>query len=164
VQGWLLGPSPLSRFNSCHLRPSLQVQSQVRAGGHHCPGSVGRMLKVSRLFGLVPLVPVFSSVQLSFVDLAGSEKNKQSGATETRLTEAIYINESLTALQDVTIALNRGDPHIPYRNHKLTMLLSDSLGGNSRTLMFANVSPGGEQPGGDPELPGVRSPPPVPSY
>jgi len=80
-------------------------------------------------------------VQLSFVDLAGSERVKKSGSSGSQLKEAQSINKSLSALGDVISALSSGGQHIPYRNHKLTMLMSDSLGGNAKTLMFVNVSP-----------------------
>jgi hypothetical protein len=80
-------------------------------------------------------------VQLSFVDLAGSERIKKSGSSGSQLKEAQSINKSLSALGDVISALSSGGQHIPYRNHKLTMLMSDSLGGNAKTLMFVNVSP-----------------------
>lgn len=79
--------------------------------------------------------------KLSFVDLAGSERIKKSGSSGNQLKEAQSINKSLSALGDVISALSSGSQHIPYRNHKLTMLMSDSLGGNAKTLMFVNVSP-----------------------
>ncbi|XP_021300888.1 kinesin-like protein KIN-14E isoform X1 [Herrania umbratica] len=79
--------------------------------------------------------------KLSFVDLAGSERVKKSGSVGDQLKEAQSINKSLSALGDVISALSSGSQHIPYRNHKLTMLMSDSLGGNAKTLMFVNVSP-----------------------
>jgi Kinesin motor domain len=85
-------------------------------------------------------------LQLSFVDLAGSERVKKSGVAGNQLKEAQSINKSLSALGDVIGALSSENgsgsaKHIPYRNHKLTMLMSDSLGGNAKTLMFVNVSP-----------------------
>lgn len=57
------------------------------------------------------------------------------------MKEAQAINKSLSALGDVISSLATGTGHVPYRNHKLTMLMSDSLGGNAKTLMFVNVSP-----------------------
>ncbi|KAM0878406.1 hypothetical protein ACQ4PT_034896 [Festuca glaucescens] len=83
----------------------------------------------------------YSRGKLSFVDLAGSERVKKSGSAGKQLKEAQSINKSLSALADVIGALSSDGQHIPYRNHKLTMLMSDSLGGNAKTLMFVNVSP-----------------------
>ncbi|CAI5998428.1 unnamed protein product [Closterium sp. NIES-65] len=75
--------------------------------------------------------------KLSFVDLAGSERVKKSRSEGEQLREAQSINKSLSALGDVISALAQGGGHIPYRNHKLTMLMSDSLGGNAKTLIYA---------------------------
>merc|ERR1719199_996425 len=55
--------------------------------------------------------------------------------------ETIEINRSLTALGDVVAALRKGQKQVPYRNHKLTQLMQDSLGGSAKTLMFVNCSP-----------------------
>jgi len=79
--------------------------------------------------------------KLTLVDLAGSERVDKSGAVGDVLKEAQSINKSLSALGDVISALTTGQQHIPYRNHPLTMLMSDSIGGNAKTLMFVNTSP-----------------------
>ncbi|KAJ1388898.1 Spindle pole body-associated protein Vik1/Cik1, microtubule binding domain [Sesbania bispinosa] len=92
-------------------------------------------------FVSIHLHKILLNYQLSFVDLAGSERVKKSGSTGSQLKEAQSINKSLSALGDVISALSSGGQHTPYRNHKLTMLMSDSLGGNAKTLMFVNVSP-----------------------
>uniref|UniRef100_A0A8C8DI21 Kinesin-like protein n=1 Tax=Oryzias sinensis TaxID=183150 RepID=A0A8C8DI21_9TELE len=80
--------------------------------------------------------------KLHLVDLAGSERQRKSGATDQRLKEAAKINISLSTLGNVISALIDGkSTHIPYRNSKLTRLLQDSLGGNSKTMMCANIGP-----------------------
>lgn len=80
--------------------------------------------------------------KLHLVDLAGSERQAKTGATGQRLKEATKINLSLSTLGNVISALVDGkSTHIPYRNSKLTRLLQDSLGGNSKTAMIANIGP-----------------------
>ncbi|XP_075527900.1 kinesin-like protein 31E isoform X1 [Dermacentor variabilis] len=84
------------------------------------------------------------TAKFHFVDLAGSERLKRTGATGDRAKEGISINCGLLALGNVISALgdaSRKVLHVPYRDSKLTRLLQDSLGGNSRTLMIACVSP-----------------------
>ncbi|CAE7366356.1 KIN4A [Symbiodinium natans] len=85
----------------------------------------------------------YVTAKFHLVDLAGSERAKRTGAVGSRFKESIAINSGLLALGNVISAL--GDPakrgiHVPYRESKLTRLLQDSLGGNSRTVMIACVS------------------------
>eukprot|EP00941_MAST-03F_sp_MAST-3F-sp1_P005328 g5328.t1 len=79
--------------------------------------------------------------KLTLVDLAGSERADRTGATGEGAKEALAINKSLSALGNVINALTTNQKHIPYRNSNLTMLMRDSIGGNSKTLMFVNISP-----------------------
>ncbi|XP_029126715.1 kinesin-like protein KIN-4C [Cajanus cajan] len=84
--------------------------------------------------------------KLHLVDLAGSERAKRTGADGLRLKEGIHINKGLLALGNVISALGdekkrKEGGHVPYRDSKLTRLLQDSLGGNSKTVMIACVSP-----------------------
>nr|XP_018685480.1 PREDICTED: kinesin-like protein KIN-1 isoform X3 [Musa acuminata subsp. malaccensis] len=81
------------------------------------------------------------------VDLGGSERLLKTGATGQTLDEGRAINLSLSALADVIAALRRRRDHIPYRNSKLTQLLSDSLGDGSKVLMIVHVSPGEDDAG-----------------
>lgn len=78
---------------------------------------------------------------LFLVDLAGSERVKKSEVAGDHLKEAGHINKSLSALGNVMEALDRKASHVPYRDSKLTYLLQDSLGGNSRTMMVVAVTP-----------------------
>jgi kinesin family member 5 len=82
--------------------------------------------------------------QLYLADLAGSERVWKTGADGDRLDEAKYINKSLLALGQVISALADEDKkHVPYRDSKLTRLLQNSLGGNSRTALVITLSPSG---------------------
>ncbi|XP_033029592.1 kinesin-like protein KIF17 isoform X5 [Lacerta agilis] len=82
------------------------------------------------------------AAKLNLVDLAGSERQSKTGAVGERLKEATKINLSLSALGNVISALADGRcRHVPYRDSKLTRVLQDSLGGNTKTLMVACLSP-----------------------
>ncbi|GFO03552.1 kinesin-like protein [Plakobranchus ocellatus] len=114
-----------------------------------------------RLEGANSITGESSKGLLNLVDLAGSERVKDSGSEGQRLVEAQSINKSLSnlgnvimslgnkvsislttiILGNVIMSLGNKEKHIPYRNSKLTYLLQNSLGGNSKTLMFVNVSP-----------------------
>ncbi|XP_053677042.1 kinesin-like protein KIF13A [Anopheles nili] len=95
--------------------------------------------------------------RVSLVDLAGSERAVKTGAVGDRLKEGSNINKSLTTLGLVISKLadstggggasggggggKNKDKFVPYRDSVLTWLLKDNLGGNSRTVMLATLSP-----------------------
>jgi kinesin family protein 18/19 len=88
--------------------------------------------------------------KLSLIDLAGSERASNTNNRGIRMVEGANINKSLLSLGNCINALceqtKQGanankNAHIPYRDSKLTRLLKDSLGGNCRTVMIANISP-----------------------
>ena len=80
--------------------------------------------------------------KLYLVDLAGSEKISKTGAQGQTLEEAKNINKSLTTLGKVIVALtDKKASHVPYRESKLTRILSESLGGNSKTCLIVTCSP-----------------------
>lgn len=80
---------------------------------------------------------------LNLIDLAGSERASRTKATGTRLREAGHINQSLMSLGTVISQLSKNSQakHIPYRDSKLTRLLSASLGGNALTALVCCISP-----------------------
>ena len=83
-----------------------------------------------------------SSFKINFIDLAGSERIKKTGATGERFKESVSINSGLLALSKVIMTLSENNPknYVPYRDSKLTRLLKDSLNGNSITLIIACIS------------------------
>ena len=78
--------------------------------------------------------------KLHIVDLSGSEKPSKTDLSGIRMTEALNINVSLFYLEQVIIEINNKSSYIPYRNSMMTMCLRDSLGGNCKTRMIANLS------------------------
>lgn len=78
---------------------------------------------------------------LYLIDLAGSERVRKSEVEGKAMKEAQHINKSLSALGNVMEALDRKSSHVPYRDSKLTYLLQNSLGGNSRTMMIVAACP-----------------------
>jgi len=98
----------------------------------------------SEMFDPEDDLPIIKQGKISFVDLAGNERVKETKQTGEALTESQNINKSLLTLGNCISAL--GDPkkrggHIPYRESKLTKLLADSIGGEGFTLMIACISP-----------------------
>ena len=97
---------------------------------------VARRVYVMYFFSIGTLTSVRLDLgKLSLIDLAGSEKQSKTGATGDRLKEAQAINTSLSALGNVISALSSGEKFIPYRDNKLTQLMSDSLGGNAKVRL-----------------------------
>ncbi|XP_052386378.1 kinesin-like protein KIF28 [Carassius gibelio] len=106
----------------------------------------------SHMLIIIQLKQIFSKECITkqsniyLVDLAGSERQRSSGSEADRLKEGTAINLSLTTLGNVIsaladMALGKKVVHIPYRDSVLTKLLQSALGGNSRTVMIATLSP-----------------------
>merc|ERR1711963_1122830 len=102
--------------------------------------------------GFIDGLPTETVSKIHLVDLAGSEGANATGASGQRLKEGAHINKSLVTLGSVISALAEagskvasskpsGKAFIPYRDSVLTWLLKDSLGGNSKTIMIATISP-----------------------
>eukprot|EP00439_Symbiodinium_sp_Y106_P076875 s2706_g15.t4 len=103
--------------------------------------SRSHLILIIRVVGVNKQTEQKLSGKILLCDLAGSERLKKSDVSGDAQKEAIEINKSLTALGDVMESLVKGAAHVPYKNHKLTQVMSDALGGTSKTLMFVNCSP-----------------------
>lgn len=123
-----------------HLRQLMSIAKMNRAtastSGNERSSRSHAVTRIE-LIGTHKIKEEISVGTINLVDLAGSESPK----TSLRMNETKNINRSLSELTNVILALLQKQDHIPYRNSKLTHLLMPSLGGNSKTLMFINVSP-----------------------
>eukprot|EP00933_Yihiella_yeosuensis_P043638 TRINITY_DN3854_c0_g2_i2.p1 TRINITY_DN3854_c0_g2~~TRINITY_DN3854_c0_g2_i2.p1 ORF type:complete len:167 (-),score=32.15 TRINITY_DN3854_c0_g2_i2:294-737(-) len=116
-------------------------QQQRKATAMNSDSSRGHLVLIIQIVSVNRETKEQLRGKILLCDLAGSERLKKSQVSEDMQKEAIEINKSLTALGDVIQSLTKGDKVIPYRNHKLTQLMQDSLGGTAKTLMFVNCSP-----------------------
>ena len=118
------------------------------ANENRAVGATNQNLRSSRSHAIMQLELIYNSIdgllrksRLSLVDLAGSERIGKTGAEGQRLKEAQKINQSLTTLGMVIMALTtEGIKHVPFRNSKLTLILKDSLGGSSKTTLLCTAS------------------------
>ena len=118
------------------------------ANENRAVGATNQNLRSSRSHAIMQLELIYNSIdglvrksRLSLVDLAGSERIAKTGAEGQRLKEAQKINQSLTTLGMVIMALTtEGIKHVPFRNSKLTLILKDSLGGSSKTTLLCTAS------------------------
>ncbi len=141
------GPTVVGLTN-VPVSSAAQALEALQAGTkHRTTASTLMNMSSSRshaIFTLTVASPANGTSKLTFVDLAGSERMKRTGASGQTMKEGIQINVGLLALGNVINALaspSTLSTHVPYRQSRLTRLLSDALGGNSRTVFLACVSP-----------------------
>lgn len=126
-----------------------EVMALLKRGNSHRATATTDMNEHSSRSHMVLMVDVISGLDdaqtnkgtLYLVDLAGSERVRKSNVQGDQLKEAGFINKSLSALGNVMEALDRKASHVPFRDSKLTYMLQDSLGGNSRTMMVVTINP-----------------------
>lgn len=125
-----------ARFATALLnRSSAPTKLNTRSSRSHAVLTI----KITRQEKTSPFRKLTGKVNL--IDLAGSEDNRKTENQGARLKESGAINMSLFVLGKVVDALNEGQSRIPYRDSKLTRLLQDSLGGDSRACIVANIAP-----------------------
>uniref|UniRef100_A0AC35F123 Kinesin-like protein n=2 Tax=Panagrolaimus sp. PS1159 TaxID=55785 RepID=A0AC35F123_9BILA len=134
----------LSRVKAPNTNRIFQILQEGNSRRTQEPTAANR--NSSRSHALLQVTLYKNSVQhgkLFLIDLAGSERASQTQNKGQRLKEGAAINRSLLALGNVINALSTGNKgrYVNYRDSKLTRLLKDSLGGNSKTCMIAHVSP-----------------------
>ena len=130
------------------LKPSNIFEGIKLATKNRATGATNQNEHSSRSHAILQLQLIYNSIDgqvrksfLSLVDLAGSERIAKTGAEGQRLKEAQKINQSLTTLGMVIMALTTpGTKHVPFRNSKLTLILKDSLGGSSKTTLLCTAS------------------------
>ncbi|KAI9031508.1 P-loop containing nucleoside triphosphate hydrolase protein [Hyaloraphidium curvatum] len=156
-----LGPSPsvTNLSQELHSHPRTLLRSIVAAAARRRQRATDRNAQSSRghtwcvLEALEPRhggeaarrEDYFQLGKLQFLDLAGSENVARSGVQGQGVREAGSINKSLVALGRVIQALNRSEPHVPWRDGCVTRLLQDSLGGTALTAFIACVGGDGRQ-------------------
>ncbi|XP_038637274.1 kinesin-like protein KIFC3 [Scyliorhinus canicula] len=107
----------------------------------NCGSSRSHLLQILYVTGVDNASEAIYHGTLTLCDLAGSECIFKTEATGQRLLEAAAVNKSLTALQQVLIALQNNALHVPYRNSKLTYLLQSALSRDAKVCIFLNISP-----------------------
>lgn len=141
------GLSQLRVANAAELHAHLDAAARVRSTSStksNDQSSRSHFLFRLKITGVNEAAEQRTEGELNLVDLAGSERIKDSQVSGKALEEAKFINKSLTSLGDVISAMVTKSKHVPYRNSRLTHLLSNALRGKSKTLMFVNVSSAAE--------------------
>ncbi|XP_068623209.1 kinesin-like protein Klp68D isoform X2 [Battus philenor] len=150
IRGQELNGFYIPEMTSVVCKSAADMVRAMRAGNRHRAAGRTDMNEHSSRSHAVFLVTVESAHRttkrirvgkLNLVDLAGSERQRKTGASADRLREASRINQALSSLGNVISALAENSPHVPYRDSKLTRILQDSLGGNSKTIMIATIGP-----------------------
>lgn len=150
IRGQELNGFYIPEMTSVVCKSAVEMVRVMRAGNKHRASGRTDMNEHSSRSHAVFLVTIETAHRqtnrirvgkLNLVDLAGSERQYKTGASAERLREASRINQALSSLGNVISALAENSPHVPYRDSKLTRILQDSLGGNSKTIMIANIGP-----------------------